>query len=166
MSALATLGATAVCAARPPVVPQPQTASQAQATASAAAAPAGTGVLVVRATGFDDARGHAVAKLYRPGENVLKPDSYRRATAAIQSGSAHLAFGDLPDATYALVVFHDSNNNGRIDHNALSLPDEQLGFSNGFRLGVFSGLPSFEKLQFRFVHAPGPAPVTLDIEVR
>jgi outer membrane protein len=56
-----------------------------------------------------------------------------------------LAFGD-----YAVVVLHDGNDNGEVDHNFLGLPTEPLGFSNGFKLGLFSGKPTFEKLRFTF----------------
>ncbi len=70
----------------------------------------------------------------------------------------------LASGSYALVVFHDENDNGTIDHNVFRMPKEQLGFSNGFRPGLFAGLPSFEKLEFRLAGAPSPQ--RLDIEVK
>lgn len=108
--------------------------------------------LIVNATGFAHARGHAIAKLFEPGDNVLEHGRHQL-IAEIRDGKASFDFKGLPAGTYAAVVFHDENDNGEIDHNLLRLPSEALGFSNGFRPGVFSGLPSFDKL--RFDHAVG-----------
>lgn len=106
--------------------------------------------LIVNATGFAHARGHAVAKLFQPADNVLE-HGRRQSIAGIRDGKARFEFAGLPAGAYAVVVFHDENDNGEIDHNRLGLPSEALGFSNGFRPGLFSGLPSFDKL--RFEHA-------------
>ena len=57
---------------------------------------------------------------------------------------------DLAYGPYAMVVFHDENDNGTLDHNVLRLPAEPLGFSKGFKLSLFSGMPNFEKLRFDF----------------
>ena len=105
--------------------------------------------LAVIASGFRHSRGHAEAKLFRPGENVLGVP-FRRARVVPQVGQARFQFPDLPLGDYALVVFHDENDNGKIDHNFLGLPAEPLGFSNGFSPGLFAGMPSFEKLKFAF----------------
>jgi uncharacterized protein (DUF2141 family) len=105
--------------------------------------------LAIVATGFRHTHGHAEAKLFRPGENVLGVP-FRRARVVPHAGQARFQFADLPLGDYALVVFHDENDNGKIDHNFLGLPAEPLGFSNGFSPGLFAGMPSFEKLKFAF----------------
>ena len=104
--------------------------------------------LVVHATGFRHAQGQAIAKLFEAGDVVTGPGRLQVATA-IEDGQANLAFANLPAGRYAIVVFHDENSNGQIDHNVLRLPSEPLGFSNGFSLGLLSGLPAFEKLAFQ-----------------
>lgn len=159
-TALAACGLTALALAQGAGTAPPQAPPAADAAARPAVA------LEVRAIGFDNARGHAIAKLYRPGDNVLGATSFQRATSAIEGRAARLQFGDLAEGTYALVVFHDENDNGIVDHNALGLPKEQLGFSGGFRLGLFSGLPNFKKLAFTLARGPGPVPQVLSIEVR
>jgi uncharacterized protein (DUF2141 family) len=124
----------------------------AAAPTTASVAPAVSATLItleVQAVGFDNDRGHAVAKLYRPGDNVLDKNAPFRISSEIHNGEARLRFPPLAEGTYALVVFHDENDKGEIEHNLLHLPSSQLGFSNGFRPGLFAGLPSFEKLQFR-----------------
>ncbi len=37
---------------------------------------------------------------------------------------------DLPPGDYAVKLFHDANGNGKLDANALGLPQEGYGFSN------------------------------------
>lgn len=109
-------------------------------------------MLIVDAIGFAHPRGHAVAKLFQPGDNVLE-HGRQQSIAEVRDGKARFEFTGLPAGAYAVVVFHDENDNGEIDHNRLGLPSETLGFSNGFKPGLLSGLPSFDKL--RFEHAVG-----------
>ena len=123
-----------------------------------AADPAGD--LVVHATGFKSTEGHAVAKLFVAGDNVRRKGRLEVA-ALIHDGAAQVRFPALAPGEYAVVVFHDANDNGTIDHSLLGFPIEALGFSNGFTLSVFSGLPTFEKL--RFSH--GEREQTLNIHV-
>ena len=120
-------------------------------TAITAAAPADgpeTGELTIHASGFAHARGHAVAKLFAPGDNVLKPGRWQLAKT-IEGGAAVFNFAALPAGRYAAVVFHDQNDNLEIDHGLLG-PSEPLGFSGGFVLSLLSGRPDFERLQFEF----------------
>ena len=59
---------------------------------------------------------------------------------------AHCDFDDVPAGTYALVVLHDENMNGRIDYNWLGIPREGYGFSNDAH-GTL-GAPSFQQAAF------------------
>ena len=116
-----------------------------------AATPAGgpeTGELTIHTSGFVRARGHAVAKLFAPGDNVLKPGRWQLART-IEGGAAVFNFTAVPAGRYAVVVFHDQNDNLEIDHGLLG-PSEPLGFSGGFVLSLLSGRPDFEQLAFDF----------------
>lgn len=119
------------------------------------------GTLVVAAAGLRDARGQVLARLFRPGDNVLAHESWRGATAVIRDGKATLAFPDLAFGSYALVVAHDRNGNGVIDHNALRLPAEPLAFSGNYHMSLFAGVPTFDKLRFAFTRDE-----TLHVEVK
>lgn len=114
----------------------------------AAAGGPNAGDLTIHATGFTHAGGHAIAKLFAPGDNVLGPGRWQ-ASMPVEAGTAVFRFKDLPAGRYALVVFHDENDNGVIDHGVLG-PSEPLGFSGGFRLSLVSGRPDFERLKFDF----------------
>ena len=53
---------------------------------------------------------------------------------------------EIPADTYSIAVFHDANNNGKLDKNMFGVPTEIYGFSNNAR-GTFSA-PSFEAAAF------------------
>jgi uncharacterized protein (DUF2141 family) len=106
------------------------------------------GVLTVEASGFRHDGGNAVVKLHAPGDNVMGPGRWQE-SAPIVNGTATFHFNKLAVGRYAAVLFHDENGNGTLDHGLLG-PAEPLAFSGGFSLGLFSGMPSFEKLQFEF----------------
>lgn len=102
--------------------------------------------LVVHAAGFAHDRGQAIASLFREGEDVFgKP--HARVMAPVQQGQATLTFPRLPHGSYAIIVFHDENGNDDLDHNFMRFPAEPLGYSNGFKLTLFSGMPNFERLR-------------------
>lgn len=119
-----------------------------------------SGHLTLRASGFTHARGHAVAKLFSPGDNVLEAGRLQ-VSAPIENGFAAFRFSQLPAGSYAVVVFHDENDNGKIDHGLLG-PSEPLGFSGDFALSLFSGRPNFERLKFSFQASEQ----TLEVRVR
>jgi uncharacterized protein (DUF2141 family) len=53
-----------------------------------------------------------------------------------------------PAGTYALVVVHDENMNGKLDTTRLGIPMEGYGFSNDAR--AFLGAPSFSAASFQY----------------
>lgn len=53
--------------------------------------------------------------------------AYRRIKAHRGTTVAH--FQGVPEGQYGLAVFHDENNNGKVDTNVLGLPKEGFGFS-------------------------------------
>lgn len=109
------------------------------------------GTLSIQASGFAHDRGYAFANLFREADDVLKHETaYRKVKAEIHDGKAIFSIPDLAYGTYAVSIYHDENDNGTLDHNAFHFPAEPLGFSNHFSLGLFSGMPSFEKMKFIF----------------
>jgi uncharacterized protein (DUF2141 family) len=74
---------------------------------------------------------------------------FRIASGKISKGKALVRFEDLPYGDYAAIIFHDENANGVLDHR-FGFPNEPMGFSNAWRLSLFSGMPTFKKLKFEF----------------
>jgi uncharacterized protein (DUF2141 family) len=122
--------------------------SSALFAAFSAGADRGSAALTIEALGFKNETGHAVAKLFMPGDDVLKRGRWE-VSDIVQAGRATLTFPAVAPGSYALVIFHDRNKNGSIDHNIFGIPNEPLGFSNGYAITLTSGLPTFEKLRFR-----------------
>lgn len=105
--------------------------------------------LKIYAGNFSSDTGCAVAMLFRK-EDGLPRDPFMKVTGVIQNGKSILVFADIPFGEYAAIVFHDENSNGILDHSWLGLPKEPKGFSSGWELTIFSGIPSFSKLKFEF----------------
>lgn len=55
---------------------------------------------------------------------------------------------DLPYGELALAVYHDENNNGKIDKNFLGIPTEPYAFSNNFKPSIKA--PSFDNCKFSY----------------
>lgn len=64
----------------------------------------------------------------------------------VPSSEARCDFEDVPAGTYALVVLHDENMNGRVDSNWIGIPKEGYGFSNDARSSLSA--PSFKDAGF------------------
>lgn len=111
---------------------------------------AASGTLHVPISGFASDRGRVFVKLFVRGDNVPRGRGTREEVARVVGRKALVEFANLPHGNYALFVFHDENENGTLDHNLLGMPSEAIGFSNGFRVTLFSGIPDFEDLKFTF----------------
>ena len=66
----------------------------------------------------------------------------------VRHTKARCDFEDIPPGTYALVVVHDENMNGKLDTNWLGLPKEGYGFSNDVK--PLLGVPSFDAASFQY----------------
>lgn len=64
---------------------------------------------------------------------------------SVTGRSVRVFFPDLAPGRYAVKLFHDENNNGKLDANMLGIPVEDYGFSNG---GGRFGPPSFDDAAF------------------
>lgn len=67
-------------------------------------------------------------------------------TAKASSSTVRLRIADLVPGTYAIKIFHDVNDNGKLDTNWMGIPSEPYGFSND-AMGTF-GPPSFALARF------------------
>ena len=66
----------------------------------------------------------------------------------VPNTEARCDFEGIPPGTYALVVLHDENMNGKIDTNPLGIPKEGYGFSKDAK-GWF-GAPSYRAASFEY----------------
>jgi len=104
--------------------------------------------LKVTVTNVENLQGTVRVALYNSEHGF--PDRYCLWCQVVPAkvGSNTVVFLDLPPGTYALSVFHDTNNNGKLDTNYLGIPSESYGFSHKAR--SILGPPSFAKASFTF----------------
>ena len=109
-----------------------------------------TGItLIVDVSNLRNSKGEVQFALYNkkgtiPDEDYTK--YYKKLRAKIKEGKSIVVFENLPTGTYAINVFHDENENNKIDK-GLIFPKEGIGFSNFKSIG-FTNIPSFEKASF------------------
>jgi len=107
-----------------------------------------TGTLTIEATHFEHSKGVAVAQLFREGDDIPEKP-FMKSTAAIVKKESIVTLSNIPYGEYAVILFHDENANGTLDHK-FGFPNEPMGFSNEWSLSLFSGMPTFKKLKFSF----------------
>jgi uncharacterized protein (DUF2141 family) len=108
-------------------------------------------ILRVQLSGFRSNNGKPHCTIYNDAaafpshdEKALKESE----APAIANSQAEVDFAGLAPGKYALVCFHDENNNGKFDENALGMPKEGYCFSNNIH-PRFSA-PTFEQCAFDY----------------
>jgi len=87
------------------------------------------------------ASGQLMISVYNSADTFLKKPLSGIRTAAKATDNS-VTVKDLPPGDYAVIVFHDVNENGKMDKNLLGIPTEDYAFSNN-AMGKM-GPPSFE----------------------
>lgn len=64
----------------------------------------------------------------------------------VNGDTSQLIFDAVPFGEYAIVVFHDENNNGLLDKNSKGIPLEPIGVSNNAKMKL--GPPKFDRCTF------------------
>lgn len=124
----------------------------AQPTASAAS-------LEVTVTGITTVKGSIRLALCPPQADFpdCRAKAVRAVTMPVTGGSVRILLGGLPPGTYAISVFHDANNNGKLDTFA-GIPKEGYGFS---RNPAFKPrAPKFEEAQ---IAVSGPSATAIKL---
>ena len=67
----------------------------------------------------------------------------KKGIATIENGKAIIAL-DLPPGEYAIMVFHDEDNDNELKTNFIGIPREGVGNSNNHK-----GIPSYKKSVFK-----------------
>lgn len=73
--------------------------------------------------------------------------------------SASFTFKDLKPGSYAVMITHDENDNGKLDTNVMGMPLEGYGFSNNPRV---SRKPTWDEARFSVIDSD----VAIDVELR
>jgi uncharacterized protein (DUF2141 family) len=84
--------------------------------------------------GVDDIKGSMYIAVFDNAESF--PDFGKQLVQKVlpvDAKTLNYTFKDLPHNDYAVAIFHDINNNGVLDKNALGIPVEPYGFSRNAR---------------------------------
>lgn len=77
-------------------------------------------------------------------ENFMKQPVYSK-SASVENGKSTVVFENVPQGIYAIICFHDENENNRMDFNENGMPKENYGLSNN---KMNFGPPEFESAKF------------------
>ncbi len=83
--------------------------------------------------------------LYNSEGTFLKT-TYKSLASEIKNNQAVVTFDNLPAGEYAISTYHDENNNGQLDRNAMGIPSEDYAASNSAK--GFMGPPSYKDAKF------------------
>jgi uncharacterized protein (DUF2141 family) len=106
--------------------------------------------LVLRIQGISGNKGALLVAVFNKANGFPSGSegAVKRLRVNAQSGSQDISITDLPPGRYAVAVFHDANNDGKLNTNALGIPKEAYGFSNNARPRFRS--PDFDEAAFDF----------------
>jgi len=77
-------------------------------------------------------------------ENFMKQPIYSK-SASVEKGKSTVVFENVPEGSYAIICFHDENENNSMDFDENRMPIESYGLSNN---NINFGPPEFESAKF------------------
>jgi uncharacterized protein (DUF2141 family) len=95
-----------------------------------------TGVLTVNVANVKEFKGSIRMAVYNNQKSFpSETHSFCGAMTSLAPGTLpKLTCENLPFGQYAVAVYHDLNNNGKMDKNAMGIPTEPYGFSNNVQV--------------------------------
>ncbi|MEP1032298.1 DUF2141 domain-containing protein [Ekhidna sp.] len=107
--------------------------------------------LVVKVENIKEVKGSLKIAIYNQEDHFLSKEMMSDGKM-IDSNQVEFIFKGLGEGTYAISLYHDENDNGKLDANFIGIPSEPYAFSNNAK-GMF-GPPSFAECKFE---VKGPA---------
>jgi uncharacterized protein (DUF2141 family) len=101
--------------------------------------------LTIVVEGIENVRGHLMVGLYDK-ENFRKQPIHGQ-IVKVEAETVTVVLEDIPPGEYAVSLYHDENDNGKLDTGLFGIPTEKYGFSNNAK-GQY-GPPSYEDCKFR-----------------
>lgn len=103
-----------------------------------------TGTTITITVPVSSEKGEIIAGLYNEA-TFLKAAPLQGANSSIKDGLATLTFTDVAPGVYGITLFHDTNENKRMDFEASGMPKENYGVSNNV---MNFGPPQWEDAKF------------------
>lgn len=105
-----------------------------------------TGTISVEILNVTSDNGKIVYGIYTKDSFMKKPTFSK--TAKIKDGKSVVTFTDIPAGEYAVICFHDKNDNDKMDFETNGMPQEDYGVSNN-KVNPF-GPPVWNDGKFNF----------------
>lgn len=96
--------------------------------------------------GLDNNDGKVFCALY-DSEGAFLSQPIKATKSEITDKQCKITFEDISDGTYAISVFHDENNNNKLDTAIFGIPTEDYGCSNDAK--GFMGPPKWKDAKFQ-----------------
>lgn len=101
--------------------------------------------VTVKVSNLESNAGKVFIALYNSQESFLNK-GYKATFAKIENNTCKVVFKNVPNGTYAVSLFHDENDNNKMDTIVFGIPKEDYGCSNNAR--GFMGPPKWEDAKF------------------
>lgn len=101
--------------------------------------------VTVNISNFKNNNGLALVAVFNTKESFLGM-GIKSAKTKIINNACSVTFKDIPKGIYAISMFHDENENNKLDTNFLGIPKETYGCSNNAK--GFFGPPKWEDAKF------------------
>lgn len=102
--------------------------------------------VVVNISNLKSNKGNVFVAIYNSKENFLNT-GFKSFKTKIENNSCKVVFKAIPNGTYAISIFHDENENNKMDTNFLGIPKEDYGCSNNAK--GFMGPPKWDDAKFK-----------------
>lgn len=102
--------------------------------------------LTVNVAELNNNDGKVFIALYNTESGFLEK-AIKASKHTISNKSCKVTFKDITSGVYAVSIFHDENDNGKLDTNFLGIPNEDYGCSNDAT--GFMGPPKWKDAKFK-----------------
>ncbi|MFP2996679.1 DUF2141 domain-containing protein [Spongiivirga sp. MCCC 1A20706] len=103
------------------------------------------GTIMVTVSNASSDEGKILVGLYKSEDSFLKK-TFKGTSAKTVDGKCEVLFENIPFGEYAVSIFHDENDNNRLDTNFMGIPKEDNACSNQAK--GFMGPPKYKDAKF------------------
>ena len=108
-----------------------------------------SGRITVDISGIKNIEGQIAIGLFKNADGFPEiSKAYKGTFLEVAEKTIQYTFFGIQNGDYAIAVFHDSNNNSKLDKNFIGIPKEGYGFSKNANMGTF-GPPNFDQAKFK-----------------
>jgi len=101
--------------------------------------------VTVTVSNLENNNGKVFISLYNSEDSFLGK-GFKSTFSKIENNSCKVVFKNVPNGTYAISLFHDENDNNKMDTGMFGIPKEDYGCSNNAK--GFMGPPKWEDAKF------------------